>query len=115
MKTLIATTAIAIAVASSAFAAQVSDARAFLALGNDSAAERTVSQSAGGAMLELGNVVGKLQHEDSADGRIFIGGNAETNTAGKAQLAASLGVSAADFSVAELIELRNAREDDTQG
>ena len=113
MKTIIATTAIALSFATTSFAAQVSDAGAFLALSNDSAAER-VAPSSSNAMVDFGYVTSKLQHEDGADGQIFLGGNPETQTRGKAQLAASLGVNAADFSVSELIKLRNVQEDDSQ-
>ena len=72
MKTVIAT-ALALSFAAPAFA-DVSDAKAFFALGNDSAAERVVGETS------VGDVTGALwvgvnANESAAEKNIVIGGN----------------------------------------
>ncbi|GFE63504.1 hypothetical protein [Litoreibacter roseus] len=115
MKTFIATAAIAVSLSAPAFA-QVTDAQSYFAQFNDSAAEQIVRAPAQiptrGVGPDFVAATERLEHEDSIDGRYFFGGNVETNTSGKAQIAASLGVDADNYSLAELINLRNSLEDD---
>jgi len=72
MKTVIATL-IALSVTAPAFA-DVSNAEAFFALGNDSAAERTVGETSTGD-LNTALWVGVAANESAAEQNIMIGGH----------------------------------------
>ena len=65
MKTLIATAAVALSLSAPAFA-DVTDAQAFFALGNDSAAERIVGNTSQGDIFAA-QEVGALSNESAAE------------------------------------------------
>lgn len=72
MKTVIATL-IALSATASAFA-EVTNPEAFFALGNDSAAERVISETSTGD-LEKALWIGVSANESAAEQNIVIGGN----------------------------------------
>ncbi|GFE64912.1 hypothetical protein [Litoreibacter roseus] len=114
MKFIVTAAAIAISI-TAVSAAKASPAHEYFAQFNDSAAEQIVRVEAQtptrGATPSVVAAAEKLQLDDSRDGQIFFGGNVESETGGKAQLAASLGVSSADYTLAELVQMRNSEED----
>ncbi|MEM9585537.1 MAG: hypothetical protein AAGA08_20720 [Pseudomonadota bacterium] len=69
MKTVIASALVALSFAAPA-AADVSNAQAFFALGNDSAAERIVGATSTGDVLSA-QTIGALSNESAAERKVF--------------------------------------------
>lgn len=109
MKNIIVTTALALAISSPAFSADLSKAQEYFAQFNESAREQVVISVAevptrGPASSATIFAAETLAHDDSRDGRVFFGGNVSTG-AGKAQMAAQLDVNPNDFTINELFAM----------
>ena len=78
MKTIIATV-IALSVSAPAFAGQVSDAAAFFAAGNDSAAERIVSETSTGDVYKA-QLAGALANDSAAESTVNVTAGQATRT-----------------------------------
>ena len=70
MKTIIATV-IALSVSAPAFAAQVTDAAAFFALGNNSAAERVISDTSTGNVFQA-QLAGAKANDSDAESTVDV-------------------------------------------
>ena len=78
MKTIIATV-IALSVSAPAFAAQVNDAAAFFALGNNSAAERVISDTSTGDVYKA-QLAGAQANDSAAETAVAVTAGQATRT-----------------------------------